>query len=266
VAHGRLWGPHDLAPASTRWRRLLFSRCAAGREVARNAKQRSHADRELSMSTDPVSTNDASPRHGEPQAPVDEEVRRVDALARDVLRDDYLSFVVDRLELAEGEDGVTVKIDVTPSHNGARQLTGRGVGLVDAVFDAVLCAYAEEFPSLKTIAVADFQLGSGFDSSHGRRSDAVAVATLRVRNSHGVEFTFVQRSPSVTRSSARVALDALGFFINSERAYVQLHLAMKDATARRRSDLVQRFRQQMSTLVAATSYSEVIEKLRAAEG
>ena len=48
------------------------------------------------------------------------------------------------------------------------------------------------------------------------------MATLVVRNSEGAEFKFERKTPSVTRSSVRVALDALTFFINSERAYVQL--------------------------------------------
>jgi hypothetical protein len=52
----------------------------------------------------------------------------------------------------------------------------------------------------------------------------------------------------------------LTFFINAERAYVQLQLALKDASDRRRSDLVTRYRQQMSTLVAATSYAELSDK------
>jgi hypothetical protein len=77
-----------------------------------------------------------------------------------------------------------------------------------------------------------------------------------------VTFTFERRTPSVTRSCIRVALDAVTFFVNSERAYVQLQLALKDATERRRSDLVVRYRDQMAVLVHATSYSEVIERLR----
>ena len=48
-------------------------------------------------------------------------------------------------------------------------------------------------------------------------------------------------------------------FINAERAWVQLQLAIKDATERRRSDLVQRYRQQMGTLVYATSYEALRE-------
>jgi hypothetical protein len=193
---------------------------------------------------------------------LDPEAQRVDELARAVLRDGYRSFAVERLEVVE-EAGVHVRARLRRSPGDELQeIVGEGVGLVDAFLDGVLTAWASEFPSLKTISIADFAVGSGFDGTRGRRSDALAVARLQIVNSHGVTFTFERRTPSVTRSCIRVALDAVTFFVNSERAYVQLQLALKDATERRRSDLVVRYRDQMAVLVHATSYSEVIERLR----
>lgn len=197
-----------------------------------------------------------------PDPPLDAEVARVDHLAREVLHESYRSFVLEKLELTENDHvGIKVTIRRQPE-NDVVVIEGEGVGLIDAFFDGAMKAWAGEFPSLKTVSVSDFRVGSGFDQARGRRSDALAVAALRVKNSHDVEFSFEQRTPSVTRSSVRVALDALTFFINAERAWVQLTLAVQDATERRRSDLVARYRQQMSLLVHATSYTEVSEKLR----
>jgi hypothetical protein len=197
---------------------------------------------------------------------LDPDARRVDDLAREILRDGYRSFEVERLEVVE-ENRVAVRARLRSSAGDVTQeIVGEGVGLVDAFFDGMLKAWAEEFPSLKTISIADFAIGSGFDGTRGRRSDALAVARLQVVNSHGVTFSFEQRTPSVTRSCIRVALDAVMFFVNSERAYVQLQVAMKDAKERRRSDLVARYRDQMGVLVQATSYSEVIERLRESGG
>lgn len=193
---------------------------------------------------------------------LDPEAQRVDTLAREILHDNYVHLSLERLEMVEDKDGVNAKATLTRSGGGDIDIEGKGVGLIDAFFDGIIRRFADEYPSLRTIAVSDFRVGSGFDGAQGRRSDAVAVATLRVRNSEGVEFQFERKTPSVTRSSVRVALDALTFFINSERAYVQLHLALKDAKDRRRSDLVEKYRGQMAVLVTATSYSEVIERLR----
>ena len=197
-----------------------------------------------------------------PSFPQDAEVARVDQLAREILHESYRFFDVELLELTENAD-VTVKVTIRRQpENDVVVVEGHGVGLIDAFFDGAMKAWADEFPSLKGISVSDFRVGAGFDNARGRRSDALAVATLRVKNAHDIDFTFEQRTPSVTRSSVRVAMDALTFFINAERAWIQLTLAVQDATERRRSDLVARYRQQMSTLVNATSYSEVSEKLR----
>ncbi|MFZ9889151.1 MAG: alpha-isopropylmalate synthase regulatory domain-containing protein, partial [Myxococcota bacterium] len=190
---------------------------------------------------------------------------RVDQLAREVLGESYLHLRLERTAVDEdvAEGRVTVRSVLSRSGTDEHiELEGSGVGLVDAFFDAVVGRFASEFPSLKTIKVSDFGLGSGFDSSHGRQSDAMALATLRIRNSQDNEFTFTARAVSVTSASLRTVLDALTFFLNSERAYVQLHAALADARQRRRSDLVERFRSQMGTLVTATSYSEVIERLK----
>lgn len=200
---------------------------------------------------------------------LDEEARRVDQLAREVLGDNYVHFTLGRLEVTEdpnAPDGerVSLTCQLARSGNGGEvALEGRGVGLIDAFFDGMMRAYAEEYPSLKTLAVSDFAVTSRFDGAQGRRSDARAHASLEITNSQEQAYTFVTETPSLTRSAARVSLDALTFFINSERAYIQLHLALMDAKERRRSDLVTKYRTQMSTLVSATSYSEVIERIKA---
>jgi hypothetical protein len=190
---------------------------------------------------------------------------RVDALAREILRDNYLHFHIKHIALDEdvGQGDVALKVSLEQSGSGTEiTVEGRGVGLIDAFFDGVMRVFADEYPSLKTVTVSDFGVRPGFDGAQGRKSDALAVASLRMRNSEGAEFRFERATPSVTRSSVRVALDALTFIINSERAYVQLHKALKDATSRRRTDLVARYQTQMGTLVHATSYSEVIERLK----
>lgn len=196
---------------------------------------------------------------------LDAEAKRVDGLAREVLGEHYVSFRVESLDMKEDFEKGDVSLRARLTRVGAKDkndIEGAGVGLVDAFFDGVMRAFSTEYPSLKTLSISDFSLSSGFDGISGRRSDAVAMATLRIRNSEDIEYAFSRGSPSVTRSSVRATLDALTFFINSERAYVQLHVALQDAKKRRRSDLVERFRAQMATLVTATSYSEVIENLR----
>jgi LeuA allosteric (dimerisation) domain len=188
-------------------------------------------------------------------AGLDDIAKPVDALARDILREQALDLEIVRLEL---EESTQVHAVIVLRRGGVdSSIRGHGVGLVDAVFDAMMQAYGTEHPSLQAIAVADFVVGAGFDLATGRRSDAIALATLMVRNSEGEEFRFTAATPSVTRSTTRVVVDALTFFINSERAYLQLQIALRDAKDRRRTDLVDRYRSQMGVLVAATSYAVI---------
>jgi len=204
------------------------------------------------------------------------EARAVDTLARDILGDTYLHFHLRKLNLIETaqkepadnlSDEVSMEVELEKSLSGdIVTVSAAGVGLLDALFEGFTAAFAQEYPSLKTIEVADFSVASHFlDDKKGakkRRTDALAKSELTVRNSEGTLFHFHHAATSLTRSAVRVAVDALTFFVNSERAYVQMHLAVEDAKERRRSDLVQKYSQKMGILVAATSYSEVIEKLR----
>ncbi len=202
---------------------------------------------------------------------LDPEAARVDHLAREILHEQYRAYDVRRIEVVEAlGDGVSVTVNLGVKgqdgvDGGVVVVRGSGVGLVDAFFNGVMAAWADEFASLKTIHISDFSVATGFDGAKGRRSDALAHARLRLKNAHDVEYTFEHPTASITRSCVQVVLDAVVFFINAERAYVQLQLALKDATERRRSDLVARYREQMSTLVLATSYAEVSEKLHRAE-
>ena len=52
------------------------------------------------------------------------------------------------------------------------------------------------------------------------------------------------------------------FFINAESAYIRLYRALADAKERGRHDLIERYSNQMSTLVKATSYETLVSRLR----
>ena len=107
----------------------------------------------------------------------------------------------------------------------------------------------------------DYRVEFDHGEHQGRNTDADAKAILRVQNSDDLEFEFAQQTPSVTYSSALAAINVINFFINSEMAYVRMHMALNDAVERRRSDLVETYRAKMAVLVHATSYSEVVKRL-----
>ena len=193
----------------------------------------------------------------------------IQKLVAEILDGTELRLKVDKYTADESlESGeVQVRVEVHDERTGEPLvIDGHGVGLVDAFFAGLKARYSGEYPSLKSIRFADFSITADVDTGRqAARSDMAATVTLRVANSEGREFAFAHSSPSITGSSIAVVLDAVAFFINSERAYVAPYKALEYARDQNRADSVQRYTSQMATLVEATSYSEVIEQLRRSE-
>ncbi len=198
----------------------------------------------------------------------DIKAQKVEGLAREVLGKTYVTFQTKQFFLDEDFDGGHAKVRANLRQHTGEQTTdmdieGQGVGLVDALFDGMLKSFAREYSSLSSIAIVDFNIHIKVKSSYGRRSDAMAIAMLTIRNSEDNEYAFSHSTPSVSQSSVAVVQDAVKFFVNSERAYIQLYVALEDAKKRGRFDLVERYQNQMSTLVQATSYRKIVEQMTA---
>lgn len=197
---------------------------------------------------------------------LDDEGQKVDNVAHEVLGNTYVTLKTQHLELsedfAEGKAKVKASLEQRIGEAASKiEIEGVGVGLVDALFDGMLNNFGREYASLPRLSIVDFNIGIKVKGTHGRRSDALAIATLRVKNSDDYAYTFMHRTPSISQSSVGVVQDVIRFFVNSERAYIQLYVALDDAKKRTRPDLIERYQNQMATLVRATSYREVVERM-----
>ena len=190
----------------------------------------------------------------------------IEKLVAQVLERTQLQLKVDSYTLEEKlETGeVDIRAEVHDERTGEKQvIQGKGVGMVDAFFHGLLEAYSQQFPSLNTIRFCDFSIQANVDTGRAaNRSDMAAQVTLRIANSEGHEYSFAHSSPSITRSSINVVLDGAEFFINSERAFIQIYRALQHAREARRPDSVELYTRQLATLVEATSYSDVIEQIK----
>ena len=162
---------------------------------------------------------------------------------------------------------VRIECKVHDGKTGEGQvIQGKGVGVVDAFFHALIDLYSTEFPSLNTIRFSDFTIRGDLHTGRATaKSDSEAMASLKVANSGNLEFEFVQSSPSSTRASILVVLAATEFFINCEQAFIQVYKALRYAREENRQDSVSQYTRQLTTLVEATSYSEVIEQIKKEE-
>ena len=184
-------------------------------------------------------------------------------LIKRVLGSNFLQLSLVKLNIEEdGSAGASVKVTVKEG-DAPVEAEGRGVGVVDALYSAMLSRYAREYQSLKSIELAGFSVAADMESKKAQAGvDAVGRVTLDVTNSEGRHFTFTDASRSVVSSTARSVIAAVEYFVNAERAFLTLHNARRDAIARGREDLVARYTAEMAEVVEATSYAEVIANIR----
>ena len=183
-------------------------------------------------------------------------------LIRRVLGSNFLELKLARLAFEEADHTTTCKVSVIEGET-TFEVEGKGVGVVDAIYNGLLDRYAREYQSLKTIQLSEFRVAADIETKKAQAGvDAVARVTLDVTNSEGRHFTFSDASRSVTSSAARVVLAMVQYFVNAERAFVMLHNARRDALARGREDLVSRYTAEMAEVVESTSYAEVIANIK----
>ncbi len=193
----------------------------------------------------------------------------IEELIGRVLDGTELEFRIDRYtvtdDLETGE--VTISCDLHHAKTGDKKsIEGRGVGVVDAFFQGMVNLYSEKYPSLTTLRFSAFSVDADINSGRqSARSDSMANIVLRVANSEGREYEFSDSSPSLTRSVIRAVLRGVEFFINGERAFIDVYRALQHAREENRNDSVQSYTAQLATLVESTSYSEVIEQIKSEE-
>lgn len=184
-------------------------------------------------------------------------------LIKRVLGTNYFQLTIAKLVVEDDPtDGSQVKAFISEGTEQV-EVDGKGVGVVDAFYNALLARYAREYQSLKTIQLSGFKVDADIHTKKAQAGvDAVGKVTLDVTNSEGRHFTFTDASRSVTTSTARSVLACVQYFINAERAFLTLYNARRDAIARGREDLVARYTAEMAEVVESTSYAEVIANIR----
>ncbi len=187
-------------------------------------------------------------------------------MIKNVLQDDYIKLSVKRYELSEdvGTSPCSVTVELERGVGGPTEvIQGTGVGFVDALYHGLTDHYAREYPSLSTITFTGFEVEGHMNTSEGQGTDAECGVGLVVVNTEERQFRFEDKGRSLVAAATTVVVEAAEFFINSERAYISSFRALLDAKDRGRPDLIEIYTGQLAELVKTTSYSEVIERIKA---
>lgn len=189
------------------------------------------------------------------------------SLMKEILQDDYLSLSVHTYTLNENLDlsSVDIHCRLSDQSDASFEVEGAGVGVIDALFDGLKKRMAEAHPSLNSIRFSEFSIEGlvSRDDSPDTASKAEAVARVGILNSEGREFLFEAKAPSVSRAGIEATVMAAEYFINSERTYVRLHEILEHYRDEGRTDLVEKYTELMTRVVQNTSYSKVVERIRA---
>lgn len=185
-------------------------------------------------------------------------------LIKRVLGNNWLELTLKRLVIDEVSDtSCSVSVEIADQSGAQQRVEGKGQGMVDAMFHALLDRYAQEYQSLRSIELANFRVEGRMDTKRAKSGvDALATVTVEVRNFEGQLFSFSQEGRSIVSASAGVVLTIVQYFVNAERAFITLYKSRKDAQERHRDDLVARYTHEMAEVVKSTSYTEVIESIK----
>ena len=187
------------------------------------------------------------------------------ATMKEILQEGYLHMAVRSYTVREDfEREGECRISCALVHHDSGEefvLEGEGVGTIDAFFNGLKARLADDYPSLRDVAFSQFEIKGLLSADTRQTTQAQAEATVGVLNSEGREFVFTATESSTSRAGMQATLEAVAYFVNSERTFVKIKEILEYYKAQGRSDLVVKYTGLMSEVVKNTSYSEVAARL-----
>ena len=195
----------------------------------------------------------------------------IDELMREVLQDAYTELKIKEFRIKESpsynpeliEQNCEVWLILAKEKDGETlDLSGTGVGFVDAAYQSLMTYFSLEYRSLESIEFISFDARAQIDPDQRAGADAECTVRLIVANHDNDRFSFEETGRSMAAVALKVVVRVVEFFVNSERAFILVYKALTDARNRQRMDLVERFTAQLAGLVKTTSYTQVISQIK----
>jgi len=186
----------------------------------------------------------------------------------EVLRTSQLKLFISNFVLEENykdkKSYISCHLAVPNNKSLSTKIKGDGNGFVDALFNAVIDELSNNFCSLKQFKLDDFSMKVNFkESRRWNKTDAPVEIKLAIENLNKNLLYFTATARSLVVAAISAIRKAIEYLINVELAVIQLYKGIQDATARDRTDLIQKYTLQLAELVRIVSYEETIAKLKA---
>ena len=130
----------------------------------------------------------------------------------------------------------------------------RGRGFVDGLFTGLRDYFSTDYESLKSLALADYNVNPLMSKSKNMGTDAQASVVLSVQVGKNGIAEFQHTSRSMIYSSFSAALEAFQFYINCERCFRKIQIFLKDAQKRNRGDIMSQYVYDLSKLTEVNTY------------
>ena len=180
-----------------------------------------------------------------------------------ILGPDYLALNIVHYTVSEyvsPDAGCHVVVTLAHANDPERReaISGRGVGVVDAIFHGLMGHFSKAFDSLGTVSFTGFEVRGCMGTGRNPFGlDAEAEVVVKVVNAHRRPAEFTARGRSTLAAALDAVVQVVEHFVNAERAFMRIHCALVDARKRSRPDLIQRFTAELAALVDNTSYESV---------
>ncbi len=130
-----------------------------------------------------------------------------------------------------------------------------GSGFVDSIYKTCYNVFSEEHSSIKNISLVNLIVKPIFSLSRtDAKTDAKTDVAFRIETKqHGLS-EFRHRSRSIIYSSLVATLNAFQFYVNCDKTFKLLRFVLDDAKERKRYDIVESCRSDMSALTRVNNY------------
>jgi len=184
------------------------------------------------------------------------------AIVREVLDDDYWQLSIDKLSIEENLREKTTKISCVVRMNEKDvSIEETGSGPIDALFNGLKNNFKKSYLSFHGLNFHGFSIEGDVDrNSLMMSSEVECVLTIASVNVHN-NLIYRHRDASINRAAICVVLNAVEYYINSERAMKKLREWAADAQRRNRGDLFEQCVLKMSRLLEGASYTDTLVTL-----
>lgn len=128
-------------------------------------------------------------------------------------------------------------------------------GFVDGIFKCCHKHYSKDYESLRNIRLVDYQVTPRIKKTAKTMGTEakIDVAIMVDIKDHGAA-EFVCTSRSILHSTFIATLEVFEFYINCEKAFHKIQLALDDAKSRNRGDIIQSCVSDLSKLTEVNTY------------